>query len=139
MWVQEQLQPVSRVHEGVLESGAHRKMLNNATLKLCRAYGGPLEGAVQTVPRAELEAIAQVLENGCAPLQRVSDHKNHCDSIYKGRKHRRRTRGEHVDIWIRFWKRFDQLGGLGEEAVHVKWVRCHQKKGDETSEQRCDR
>ena len=75
--------------------------------RVCQALSGPLNGPVQTVPRAELEAIAQVLENGIGPLCIYTDHRNHVLAWEKGRRYCTRPRGQHVDIWRRIWKRIN--------------------------------
>ena len=105
----------------------HRNSANTETVtKPCQALSGPLNGPVQTVPRAELEAIAQVLENGIGPLCIDTDHRNHVLAWEKGRRYCIRPKGHHVDIWRRIWKRIAEIRNQGG-TVELKWIRSHQR------------
>ena len=91
-----------------------------------------MNGDVQTVPRAELEAIAQVLENAVKPLCIYTDHLNHVNAIERGKGYCCDPMGKNVDIWRRVWRAAEKLGGW-DENLQVKWIRSHQtKKAGET-------
>ena len=64
------------------KEGDTKKAIHKA--KICQGLYAPLDGDMQTVPRAELEAIAQVLENGREPLKIYTDHMNHEKFFRKG-------------------------------------------------------
>ena len=76
---------------------------------ICQSLSGPLSGPEQTVPRAELEAIVQVVENGRLPLTIYTDHRNHMIDFGKGKRYCCRPKGRHVDIWKRIWTRLKEL------------------------------
>ena len=107
--------------------------------RVCQTLSGPLAGTEQTVPRAELEAIAQVMENGRLPLIIYTDHRNHMIAFNKGRRFCCDPRGKHVDIWHRIWKRHKEMSAKNGD-VQVKWIRSHQKKSsNETMEEALNR
>ena len=101
-------------------------MKKEPSTRICQALSGPLNGAEQIVPRAELEAIAQALENGIGPITIYTDHRNHARAIEKGMRYCCRAKGKHVDIWKRVWKQISRIRADGEK-VEVKWIRSHQK------------
>ena len=45
--------------------------------RIIQAIWDPLNGEIQTTPRAELEAIPQLLEHAYPPICVVTDHTNH--------------------------------------------------------------
>ena len=80
---------------------------------------GPLNGPAQTVPRAELEAIAQTLEKGIGPSVIYTDHRNHARACEKGRGYCTRPRGRRVDMWRFIWKRIWEIKRQGG-TVEIK-------------------
>ena len=100
--------------------------------RICQTLSGPLAGTEQTVPRAELEAIAQVMENGRLPLIIYTDRRNHMIAFNKGRRFCCDPRGKHVDIWQRIWKRHKELSAK-QGDVQVKWIRSHQRQSSNES------
>ena len=76
--------------------------------QVLQAIYGPLNGPIQTTPRAELEAIALVLQYALPPICIVSDHKNHVEAFNRGRKHCCKMMSPMIDIWLRIWQRVDR-------------------------------
>ena len=111
----------------------------NRHSRICQSLSGPLAGIEQTVPRAELEAIAQVMENGKLPLIIYTDRRNHMIAYHKGRRFCCDPRGKHVDIWQRIWNRHSELRAEHGD-VQIKWIRSHQtQSSDENKEEALNR
>ena len=104
--------------------------------KPCQILSGALNGTEQTVPRAELEAIAQVLENGEPPLCIYTDHRNHVISFEKGRKYCCRAGNKQTDIWRRIWKRISDFKAQRGE-IQIVWVKAHQQRRKGESREEC--
>ena len=92
----------------------------------CQVLCGILNGQEQNVPRAELEPIAQVLENGMKPLCIHSDQMNLVTAIRLGKGYCCEPTMKHADIWRRIWKQIDRMGGV-DEQLQVKCVKSRQK------------
>ena len=56
-------------------------------VEILQGFWGPLNGEHQSTPRAELGAIATVLEHADPPICIVTDHQNHVKAYKKGRRH----------------------------------------------------
>ena len=98
---------------------------------------------MQSGPRAELEAIAQVVENGKAFLFTYTDQVNHGKGFRKGPGYCCKATNKQVDIWRRIWsqaKRLETQNTSDLPAVQVRWIPSHQKaKKGETKEDRLNR
>ena len=113
-----------------------KKIKEKARVAIQILYG-PLSGYPQTIPRAELEAIASTLENALPPILIVTDHLNHVEAFYKGKPHCLKVTSPLIDIWIRVWQ---QVRRLGRTNVTLKWIPSHQSaNSNETWEQKVDR
>lgn len=76
---------------------------------ICQWLRGGLNGQEQTVPRAELEAIATVLEHGKKALKICTDQFNHVLAIQRGSGYCCDPLGKIVDIWERVWHHVERL------------------------------
>ena len=95
---------VSRISDVTTKSEAKRKRKANATQsksqrrRPCKTLRVPLNESVRTMPRAELEAIAAVSQNGVAPMFTYSDYRNHVEASRKGASSGCNTKRKYVDM-----------------------------------------
>ena len=114
-----------------------REVRAEKPVEIIQGFWGPLNGEHQSTPRAELEAIAIVLEHADPPICIVTDHQNHVKAFKKGRRHCCKITSPMLDIWLRIWNQVDRLG---HPNVRMRWVPSHQQAHDnETWQQRVDR
>ena len=79
---------------------------------------GECDSDFQSVPRAELTAIVEVVRQIVrgAPLRIGCDHKNHVKAFTKGKSH---TLGlKNADLWWEFWAYVEERTA-GLELVHI--------------------
>ena len=74
-------------------------------------FYGNLAGDSQTVPRAELVAIARALAVARKPFRIVSDHLNHVEAIKKGKAWCLDVMGPMRDLWVEVWDLIEGHGG----------------------------
>ena len=72
---------------------------------------GTLPGPVQTVPRAEMFAVCEVLRLAVLPLHVHTDHLPIVDGLKRGRAWCLAVARNNADLWRELWHRIDELGG----------------------------
>ena len=80
----------------------------------------PLEGAQQTVPRAELPAVIMVVENACGELEFRTDHQNTVTTVVS-RGWAKAMRSTNSDFWERLKTGIDHCPW----RVTFHWVNSH--------------
>eukprot|EP00959_Pyramimonas_sp_CCMP1952_P452033 9464335-Pyramimonas_sp.AAC.1 len=88
------------------------------------AYG-PLPGHQQSVPRAELYALAQALRHGTAPMYTRTYCYGFVEGLQQGRKLSIHPRTPNRDIWELLWHDLDDHGGISS-AIQFYFVRSYQ-------------
>ena len=84
---------------------------------------GCLKGSEQTCPRAELDAIVEVLQIAVLPVIILIDHWNHVADFARGRSCCVARGRKHLDLWARAWAFVDDLGGMSSD-LQVRWVKA---------------
>ena len=78
--------------------------------RLISGIFGTLPGPCQTVPRAELHAIVEVLRVTIRPAWIHTDHFNILTAIAKGKAHTTSPGHPNADLWNTFWGIIEDLG-----------------------------
>jgi len=96
--------------------------------RLVAALYGTLPGEEQTVPRAELYSLRAVLPMVLPPATVWMDHANHVDAIQKGRAWCTNPLRPNADLWRIVWDCIDDIGGIAEGVLQVKYTPAHTKE-----------
>ena len=84
-----------------------------------------MPGPGQSVPRAELFAVCEVLRGAVPPLTIHTDHEAILTGMQQGREGTACASHPNADLWRIFWHRILDLGGIGEGSITIKWVPGH--------------
>jgi len=109
--------------------------LHPGTLQVGKLAWGPLAGPCQTVPRAELQAIRDLVLQTSGCRQVYTDHENHVLAFAKG-KEACLNEAAHSDLWADI---FDKLGKEQKEGqlgqLVLRKVKAHSIEKGEVDQQ----
>eukprot|EP00959_Pyramimonas_sp_CCMP1952_P236566 4943863-Pyramimonas_sp.AAC.1 len=105
------LSPIARPEAN--RAGWGVAMMNGQALQGI-AYG-PLPGHQQSVPRAELYAVIQVLRHRLLPIHIRTDCLGTVDGLMGGPEWCTHPRRQHCDLWRVLWQIIQDHGGLSSQ------------------------
>eukprot|EP00959_Pyramimonas_sp_CCMP1952_P419120 8779354-Pyramimonas_sp.AAC.1 len=96
---------------------------------------GPLPGHQQSIPRAELHAVVQVLRQRIVPMHIRTDCLGIVDGPMKGAAWRAHPRRPNSDLWRQLLRAVDGHGGLSPR-LDASLARSHQTQGEATPDKK---